>query len=239
MVRQVRQNSVRTNSLDPQGFLSIGVIINDECVACGFPIALDSQTCRVCFAVTTSEQKLKAPKVKYVSCLKCEGSAFLDLETNDGIRWCQEDECIVPSKTPIDTTNSERGTKMLEAQKYARKPFHVDAVQVTEANLAEVALWCAGEIVQTEGVSHIKVKVHRALNDRQTKAFVGDWVLYAGTGFKVYMSKAFHSGFEQVDASTTMIPTNKPVAVNPQQAFAARSQVQVPVTFADGTVVAP
>ena len=94
---------------------------------------------------------------------------------------------------------------MIETAKFQRKPFEIEAVQVTEENLEDVAKWCDG-VVETHGDSqHIKVRVHRPLNERQTKAFVGDWVLYAGTGYKVYTDKAFKKSFE---------PAKKPIVVN-------------------------
>lgn len=106
---------------------------------------------------------------------------------------------------------------MLDTTKYVRKPFYIDAVQVTADNIEEVAKWAAGE-VRTDNNStnkkYIKVRVHRALNDRQTKAYVGDWVLYAGTGFKVYTSKAFAAHFEKDSVGATMIetPTDTPAS---------------------------
>lgn len=85
---------------------------------------------------------------------------------------------------------------MIETAKYARKPFDVDAVQVTAENMDAVAKWCQGE-VQTDGdQKFIKVRVARVLNERQTKAYVGDWVLYAGAGYKVYTEKAFKKSFD-------------------------------------------
>lgn len=91
---------------------------------------------------------------------------------------------------------------MIKTEKYARKPFIIDAVQVTEENLEKVAEWCMGEVVQADGRRYVKVRVHRPLNERQTKAFVGDWVLYAGTGYKVYTDKAFLGSFEPVFVGT-------------------------------------
>jgi hypothetical protein len=96
---------------------------------------------------------------------------------------------------------------MLQSTKYARKPFFVDAIQVTEDNISEVAEWCQGEVRTSETPGeddseeerYIKVRVHRPLTDRQTKAYIGDWVLYAVTGFKVYPTKAFHQSFEPAD----------------------------------------
>lgn len=91
---------------------------------------------------------------------------------------------------------------MFKAGRYARKPFLVDAVLVTAGNIAEVARWCKGEVLIDDSNTrrkYIKVQVVRPLNERQTMAFVGDWVLYAGTGFKVYSSKAFAQVFDPVD----------------------------------------
>lgn len=83
---------------------------------------------------------------------------------------------------------------------YVRKPFEVEAVQVTEDNIGDVADWCDGELRSTaENISFVKVKVHRPLTTRQTRAFVGDWILYAGRGFKVYTTKAFEASFEKSD----------------------------------------
>lgn len=51
------------------------------------------------------------------------------------------------------------------------------------------------------GRKHIKVKVKNPINDRQTKAFVGDWVLYTDerSGFKVYNNHAFERSFTPVN----------------------------------------
>jgi hypothetical protein len=88
----------------------------------------------------------------------------------------------------------------VNTRKYIRKPFEIDAVQVTEENLEDIAKWCSGEVQKEahgkKDVRFVKVRVNRPLNERQTKAFVGDWVLYAGTGYKVYTAKAFDSCFE-------------------------------------------
>lgn len=85
---------------------------------------------------------------------------------------------------------------MLEISRWTRKPFDVEAVQVTKENYDEVAKWCQGTVVTGEGEGdYIKVRVLRVINERQTRAYVGDWVLYAGTGYKVYTDKAFRKSF--------------------------------------------
>lgn len=87
----------------------------------------------------------------------------------------------------------------MKTHKFARKPFYVDAVRISEENMEEVAQWCKGEIqVDPQEGRHIKVRVLRPMNERQTTAFVGDWILDGGTGFKVYTAKAFDKSFEKV-----------------------------------------
>lgn len=89
----------------------------------------------------------------------------------------------------------------LKIEEYQRKPFTIDAVQVTLDNMQEVAEWCGGEIIieKQHGrlIQYIKVPVSRPMTERQTKAFVEDWVLKAGTGFKTYSKVAFPKNFEK------------------------------------------
>lgn len=97
---------------------------------------------------------------------------------------------------------------LIKPKKFMRKPFSVEAVEVTEENMTEVATWCRGQLRKSAGPSgrrpqqYIKVNVKRALNDRQTMAYVGDWVVTATDqsirGFKVYTPKAFSLTFDEV-----------------------------------------
>lgn len=88
----------------------------------------------------------------------------------------------------------------LKLEEYERLPFTIQAVEVTAENLHAVAKWCGGE-VRTSGKrgiqKYIKVNVNRALNDRQTMAYIGDFVLKAGSGFKVYTPRAFSESFRK------------------------------------------
>lgn len=103
---------------------------------------------------------------------------------------------------------------MLETMKYIRKPFNIDAVQVSGGNIQEIAKWVDGDIRTDDLGQYVKVRVHRPLNDRQTKAYIGDWVLYAGTGYKVYTPKAFANSFEQTSGESVMIDTSAPRYAN-------------------------
>lgn len=102
----------------------------------------------------------------------------------------------------------------IQTTKFVRKPFFVDAVQVTAENIHEVAKWCDGYVLstfpkgRTGSVDYIQVHVLQPLSVRQTRAFVGDWVLPASVGHKVYTQKAFaqrfNSAFEVTDGDLTM-----------------------------------
>lgn len=100
----------------------------------------------------------------------------------------------------------------LDIAQFARKPFYVEAVQVSEENIQEVAAWVGGRIKRTnrkgEGLEpYVKVNVKRPLHDRQKQAFVGDWVLRYETlhgtrtavTYKVYTNEAFARNFIPVE----------------------------------------
>lgn len=108
--------------------------------------------------------------------------------------------------------NRNKEITPVQPKKYVRKPFQVNAVQVTDANFEEVAAWCGGTIVTTrspqdekteESERYIKVEVSRPLNERQTKAYVGDWLLQAAKGFKVYTDGPFTRNFALVTDEDT------------------------------------
>lgn len=90
-------------------------------------------------------------------------------------------------------------------EKYVRKPLIVLGVQVTNENFMELALWVQGSIFNIDGTQggqinpdkqYIMVRVHNPKSPRQSKAFVGDWVLYSERGYKVYTPKAFNNTFD-------------------------------------------
>lgn len=116
------------------------------------------------------------------------------------------------------------------ATKYVRKPLYVDAVQVTEENFGDVALWCMGDITRNDGADnptyeddpkahHIRIRVHNPQSQRQTKAFVGDWILYTDRGYKIYTEKAFKDNFDVVNVEVGEAVTQGiPEALPPEAA---------------------
>lgn len=111
----------------------------------------------------------------------------------------------------------------VEATKYVRKPLYVDAVQVTTDNFQDLVRWCQGDVgvigaepgteikpadgVELDPTKHfIKIRVHNPQSARQTKAFVGDWILYTDRGYKIYSEKAFKDNFDQVEVDPAARP---------------------------------
>jgi hypothetical protein len=83
----------------------------------------------------------------------------------------------------------------IKATKYIRKALYVDAVRVTEENFDELAKWCQGDITSDGNRAYIRVRVHTPKSERQTRAFVGDWILYTDRGYKIYSNNSFVDNF--------------------------------------------
>lgn len=97
----------------------------------------------------------------------------------------------------------------VQTAKYVRKPLYVDAVRVTRENFEEILHWCQGDIGFTDGritadgedfaidpdTQYIRIRVHNPQSPRQTRAFIGDWILYTEKGYKIYTEKAFSENF--------------------------------------------
>lgn len=94
----------------------------------------------------------------------------------------------------------------MEIKLFSRKPLVVEAIQVSADNMDDIASWCGGEVLTHEPKVHagvgtpptkkyVRVNVLHPLNKKQTRAYVGDWVLKSGQGFKIYANNAFVKGF--------------------------------------------
>lgn len=88
----------------------------------------------------------------------------------------------------------------MQTTMYTRKPLLVEAIQVTEENIYDVAAWCGGDVYTAQNKKKtIQVKVLHPLHSKQTKAQAGDWVLKSAQGYKIYADTAFQKGFEPVN----------------------------------------
>lgn len=92
----------------------------------------------------------------------------------------------------------------ITTERYQRNPLYVEAVQVEAENISELATWCQGQLIESgdnaDDNPFIKVRVHNPMHVRQTKAYVGDWLLYTDRGYKVYTDKAFSGLFTAAPA---------------------------------------
>lgn len=88
----------------------------------------------------------------------------------------------------------------MELKEYISTPLVVEAVQVTDENMREVARWCEG-IIKKEDLKkgptpYIAVNVIRPSSARQAKAYVGDWVSKHRDSYKVYTRNAFERCYQ-------------------------------------------
>lgn len=82
--------------------------------------------------------------------------------------------------------------------RFVRKVFEVDAVRATIENLQDIADWCEGTMVEEgPGKWYVQVPVEPVINERQKRAYPGDWVLSGTAGFKVYQDRAFKRSFKR------------------------------------------
>lgn len=150
-----------------------------------------------------------APSVK----ARCGGPAICKVCAKEAYTEAVKINTHIPTSFGFQTKPA-KDANMITTQKYARKRFEVDAVQITDDNMSVVADWCLGVISEERGSKFIRVSVARVLNDRQTKGFVGDWVLHAGGGFKVYTTKAFQASFDATDdAPQELLTTTEKLAI--------------------------
>lgn len=99
---------------------------------------------------------------------------------------------------------------MIVTTVFQRKTFVVQATQVTEDNVEELAEMCGGEAkIYVPDVHHasgnyrtgqICIEMSIGRNGRKARAFLGDWIthIHGSTNFKIYRDKTFHEAFEEV-----------------------------------------
>ena len=78
---------------------------------------------------------------------------------------------------------------------YVRKPLVVEAAQVNEENVYDIANWCGGKVKYIDGRHCIEVNILYSNTKSLTIAKPGMWILRSVRGFKVYGDKPFTHGF--------------------------------------------
>lgn len=84
----------------------------------------------------------------------------------------------------------------LEFSSFVRKPFTVEAVRITEANIAEVAEY-VGEVRYLDEKNNKKPYIHvnRRLVPNVLRVFPGFWMTRMGDNVRCYANKVFHDQF--------------------------------------------
>lgn len=90
---------------------------------------------------------------------------------------------------------------MIIPETYERETFRVEAVRVTSTNMVEVAEWCGGRIVDSDGNGRRHIHVPTGKNEEKiAHAFIGNWVttLVNVRSFRVYKEKSFIESFRGI-----------------------------------------
>lgn len=89
----------------------------------------------------------------------------------------------------------------MKLEEWERKTFRIQAVQVTEEDMEEIAAWCDGRIYikKDEGEDPAFYIQFTAIHHKQKqtmKAFVGDWITWSGSSFHHYKDSSFRKGYQ-------------------------------------------
>jgi hypothetical protein len=99
---------------------------------------------------------------------------------------------------------------VLKATRFMRQPFFVMGYEVTLENMDEIAKWCEGHVIRDTEKPFVRVPVIRPTHERQTRGYVGTWVLVSKQrgekSFKVYTREWLEKNFfevpdDEIDAS--------------------------------------
>lgn len=93
---------------------------------------------------------------------------------------------------------------MIVTATFERCTFRVKAARVTSKNLADIAEWCGGRVVQNVG-GRIHVQVPTGLRQESiAHAYIGNWVtrLEETESFRVYKEQSFLGAFREIVSDT-------------------------------------
>ena len=85
----------------------------------------------------------------------------------------------------------------MEFTEFIRKPFVVEAIEITEENIHDVAPMVGTVYTKPDGTHFIQV--NRRLVPNVFRAYPGFWVTRLGENIRCYSRKAFFSQFTEAD----------------------------------------
>lgn len=89
---------------------------------------------------------------------------------------------------------------MLEIEIWERNTFEVESVRVTSQNIGDVANWTEGEMCRQQthnGRWYVLVDTVEYNRLRQSKVFVGDWVIRVQDQFKHYRDNSLRLAYHK------------------------------------------
>lgn len=108
----------------------------------------------------------------------------------------------------------------MEITQYTRKPFPVDAVQVSLQNIEEVAAWCKGTVEQVPTrmlgtqtlLPCIKIQGQGENREKQFVASLGCFIVELKGSYRVYKPAQFEASFDLLNESSEYVSDEIPDA---------------------------
>lgn len=106
----------------------------------------------------------------------------------------------------------------MDIREATRKPFPVKVVQVTLANIHEVAEWCKGIVEQRPHrlggtITMLPVIILNAqpkkFGEQQTEAGLGYWIVEMKNNFRAYKDAQFQSAFDLLPVPSLVAATDE------------------------------
>lgn len=138
-----------------------------------------------------------------------------ELKRMSEVEFIYDDEFCWFYNYKLELFNEKRNT--MEITQYTRKPFPVDAVEVTLANIDEVAQWCKGTIEQeptrilgTETLLPvIKINGQGENRGKVFTATLGCYIVDLKGSYRVYKPAQFDASFDKVSTDEEQnLPSN-------------------------------
>ena len=82
----------------------------------------------------------------------------------------------------------------MEFTTFVRRPFEVEAVLITDENIAEIAEMI-GALKTNDKDGSLYIALDRRLVPNMTRAYVGWWMTQLGDNYRCYSAKAFKEQF--------------------------------------------
>jgi hypothetical protein len=84
---------------------------------------------------------------------------------------------------------------------YMRKPFFVEAIEITEENIRDVAKLLGLYVERPDGSKYIQVRKEMAPNVFQGRIYPGYFLTKLNDDYRCYQPKSFHNQFEEDDGT--------------------------------------